>query len=177
MWFWRLTQEWWNWVCFGGFFLPSIGPKSGPLLWGNLIHRHGKMKTSPPDFYFWWQGGRDQRLIDAGSVAQCAWWKEMDCCPLMVSELPVVCSRIDGVVTVVKAEQPGPASCRHLNRGESSLVSIVFVVQLKSVIWTILVWFGWGFIEKAFWEPIDKQFIEQSRFLKKNTQRAHWTNC
>ena len=30
----------------------------------------------------------------------------MDCCPVMVSDLPVLCSRIDGVVTVVKAEHP-----------------------------------------------------------------------
>lgn len=30
----------------------------------------------------------------------------MDCCPVVVSDLPVMCSRIDGVVTVVKAEQP-----------------------------------------------------------------------
>lgn len=29
----------------------------------------------------------------------------MDCCPVMVSDLPVLCSRIDGVVTVVKTEQ------------------------------------------------------------------------
>lgn len=29
----------------------------------------------------------------------------MDCCPIMVSDLPVLCSRIDGVVTVVKTEQ------------------------------------------------------------------------
>lgn len=32
--------------------------------------------------------------------------KKMDCCPVLVSDLPVLCSRIDGVVTVVKAEQP-----------------------------------------------------------------------
>lgn len=57
----------------------------------------------------------------------------MDCCPLMVSELPVVCSRIDGVVTVVKAEQPGSASYRHLYWGESSSASIAFVIELKSV--------------------------------------------
>lgn len=72
-------------------------------------------------------------MIDAGSVVQCARRRDMDCCPLMVSELPVVCSRIDGVVTVVKAEQPGSASCRHLYWGESSSVGIVFVVELKSV--------------------------------------------
>lgn len=44
----------------------------------------------------------------------------MDCCPLMVSELPVVCSRIDSVVTVVRAEQPSSASCHRLHWGESS---------------------------------------------------------
>lgn len=32
--------------------------------------------------------------------------EKMDCCPVLVSDLPVLCSRIDGVVTVVKAEQP-----------------------------------------------------------------------
>lgn len=53
----------------------------------------------------------------------------MDCCPLMVSELPVVCSRIDGVVTVVKAEQPGSSSFRHIYWGESSSASGAFVVS------------------------------------------------
>lgn len=35
--------------------------------------------------------------------------KKMDCCPIMVSDLPVMCSRIDGVVTVVKAHHPNSA--------------------------------------------------------------------
>ncbi|KAA8590209.1 hypothetical protein FQN60_014143, partial [Etheostoma spectabile] len=37
--------------------------------------------------------------------------QKMDCCPVLVSDLPVLCSRIDGVVTVVKAEHPN--STRH----------------------------------------------------------------
>lgn len=35
-------------------------------------------------------------------------WTHMDCCPVMVSDLPVMCSRVDGVVTVVKTERPHP---------------------------------------------------------------------
>lgn len=42
----------------------------------------------------------------------------MDCCPVMVSDLPVMCSRIDGVVTVVKAEQPNSV-CHDLYWGKS----------------------------------------------------------
>lgn len=45
----------------------------------------------------------------------------MDCCPVMVSDLPVMCSRIDGVVTVVKAEQPNSA-CRGLYWGKTLCV-------------------------------------------------------
>lgn len=41
----------------------------------------------------------------------------MDCCPVMVSDLPVMCSRIDGVVTVVKAEQPN-STCHDLYWGK-----------------------------------------------------------
>ena len=43
--------------------------------------------------------------------------KKMDCCPVMVSDLPVMCSRIDGVVTVVKAEQPN-STCHDLHWGK-----------------------------------------------------------
>lgn len=43
----------------------------------------------------------------------------MDCCPVMVSDLPVVCSRIDGVVTVVKAN-PTNSTFHHLYWGESN---------------------------------------------------------
>ena len=42
----------------------------------------------------------------------------MDCCPVLVSDLPVLCSRIDGVVTVVKAEQPY-CVCRGGSQGKS----------------------------------------------------------
>lgn len=42
----------------------------------------------------------------------------MDCCPVMVSDLPVLCSRIDGVVTVVKAEHPN-SRCHDLYWGKS----------------------------------------------------------
>lgn len=34
------------------------------------------------------------------------WCFVMDCCPVMISDLPVLCSRIDGIITVVMAEQP-----------------------------------------------------------------------
>ncbi len=44
--------------------------------------------------------------------------EKMDCCPVMVSDLPVLCSRIDGVVTVVKAEQPN-STCHDLYWGKS----------------------------------------------------------
>lgn len=42
----------------------------------------------------------------------------MDCCPVMVSDLPVMCSRIDGVVTVVKAEQTN-STCHDFYWGKS----------------------------------------------------------
>lgn len=42
----------------------------------------------------------------------------MDCCPVMVSDLPVMCSRIDGIVTVVKAEPPD-SKCHDFYWGKS----------------------------------------------------------
>lgn len=33
-------------------------------------------------------------------------WTHMDCCPVMVSDTPVMCSRVDGVVTLVKTDRP-----------------------------------------------------------------------
>lgn len=77
----------------------------------------------------------------------------MDCCPLMVSELPVVCSRIDGVVTVVKTEQPGSASYRHLYWGESSLVSN-WSLTLKDPSLVRL-----GIICKASQEAVDRRTV------------------
>lgn len=47
----------------------------------------------------------------------------MDCCPVMVSDLPVLCSRIDGVVTVVKAE-PSNSRRYDLYWGKSFLLIV-----------------------------------------------------
>lgn len=52
----------------------------------------------------------------------------MDCCPVMVSDLPVLCSRIDGVVTVVKAEHPN-SQCRDLYWGKSLPATLCTVVS------------------------------------------------
>lgn len=52
---------------------------------------------------------------------------KMDCCPVMVSDLPVMCSRIDGVVTVVKAEQPN-STCQRLLWGKMLPVKVFFAL-------------------------------------------------
>lgn len=100
----------------------------------------------------------------------------MDCCPVMVSDLPVMCSRVDGVVTVVKTDhlnstRPYPDRGKFLLAPRlfapvSKVSSLSFYGEPARFIGELQVQKPWNLQYDSAWRVINSAWSESALFHK-----------